>query len=53
MDARHARTRTGRCYENGCIGVFTIEDGKIRSVREYMDTLYAYERAFAADVPSA
>ena len=36
-----ARTRDGRPYENGCIGVFTVRDGKICSVREYMDTLYA------------
>jgi ketosteroid isomerase-like protein len=43
-----ARTRTGQAYENECIGVFTVRDGKIQSVREYMDTLYAYERTFAA-----
>jgi ketosteroid isomerase-like protein len=36
-----ARTRQGRPYENGCIGVFTIRDGKMAAVREYMDTLYA------------
>ncbi|HTP23998.1 MAG TPA: nuclear transport factor 2 family protein [Solirubrobacteraceae bacterium] len=36
-----ARTRDGRAYENGCIGVFTVRDGKIQDVREYMDTLYA------------
>ena len=36
-----ARTRGGRPYENGCIGVFTLRDGAIASVREYMDTLYA------------
>jgi ketosteroid isomerase-like protein len=36
-----ARTRDGRAYENGCIGVFTVRDRKIRAVREYMDTLYA------------
>jgi uncharacterized protein len=41
-----ARTREGRRYENGCIGVFTICDGKIQDVREYMDTLYASEVAF-------
>jgi uncharacterized protein (TIGR02246 family) len=35
-----ARTRDGRSYENGCIGVFTIRGGKIQAVREYMDTLY-------------
>jgi uncharacterized protein len=35
-----ARTRDGRPYENGCIGIFTVRDGKIQRVREYMDTLY-------------
>ena len=44
-----ARTRDGRPYENGCIGVFTIREGKIQHVREYMDTLYAHEVAFADD----
>ncbi|HTP20581.1 MAG TPA: nuclear transport factor 2 family protein [Solirubrobacteraceae bacterium] len=42
-----ARTCDGRPYENGCIGVFTIWDGKIQHVREYMDTLYAHEVAFS------
>jgi ketosteroid isomerase-like protein len=42
-----ARTRGGRPYENGCIGVFTIRDGQIQAVREYMDTLYAHEVAFS------
>jgi uncharacterized protein len=41
-----ARTRDGRAYENGCIGVFTVEDGKIQSVREYMDTLYVRQTVF-------
>ena len=41
-----ARTRDGRPYENGCIGVFTIRDGRIQAVREYMDTLYASQVAF-------
>ena len=41
-----ARTRDGRPYENDCIGVFTIRDGRIQSVREYMDTRYAGEVAF-------
>jgi uncharacterized protein len=36
-----ARTRDGRAYENGCVGVFTVRGGKIQAVREYMDTLYA------------
>jgi uncharacterized protein len=44
-----ARTRDGRPYENGCIGVFTIREGRIQHVREYMDTLYAHNVAFADD----
>jgi ketosteroid isomerase-like protein len=45
-----ARTREGRPYENGCIGVFTIREGRIQDVREYMDTLYASEVAFSGSV---
>lgn len=41
-----ARTRDGRPYENDCIGVFTVRDGRIQEVREYMDTLYARDTAF-------
>lgn len=41
-----AKTRDGRPYENGCIGVFTIRDRRITAVREYMDTLYVSD-AFA------
>jgi ketosteroid isomerase-like protein len=41
-----ARTTSGRAYENGCIGVFEVRDGRIAAVREYMDTLYASEVAF-------
>jgi uncharacterized protein len=43
-----ARTRDGRPYENGCIGVFTVRDGRIEDVREYMDTLHARDTAFGA-----
>jgi uncharacterized protein len=43
-----ARTRAGAPYENFCIGVFTVRDGRIHAVREYMDTLYAQRTAFAA-----
>jgi len=43
-----ARTVDGRPYENGCIGVFEVRDGRIVAVREYMDTLYARDTAFAA-----
>jgi uncharacterized protein len=43
-----ARNTRGEDYENHCIGVFTVRDGRIESVREYMDTLYAYKTAFTA-----
>jgi uncharacterized protein (TIGR02246 family) len=43
-----ARNLRGEPYENFCVGVFTVVDGKIASVREYMDTLYAARRAFGA-----
>ena len=33
-----ARTRTGRDYNNSYCQVFTVKDGKIVKVREYMDT---------------
>ena len=42
-----ARNRRGEPYENCCIGVFTVRDGTIKSVREYMDTLYAHKVAFS------
>jgi uncharacterized protein len=44
-----ARTRDGRPYENGCIAIFTVREGRIQAVREYMDTLYA-GRAFSAEI---
>jgi hypothetical protein len=42
-----AQTVDGAPYENHCIGVFRVRDGLIQSVREYMDTLYASQIAFA------
>jgi uncharacterized protein len=41
-----ARTASGDPYENHCAAVFGVRDGRIQSVREYMDTLYASEVAF-------
>jgi uncharacterized protein len=41
-----ARTTAGEPYENFCIGVFTLRDGRIAAVREYMDTAYARRVAF-------
>jgi ketosteroid isomerase-like protein len=48
-----ARTREGDPYENGCLGLFTVRDGRIQAVREYMDTLYAHDVAFSARVSGA
>jgi hypothetical protein len=42
-----AHTLEGRPYENHCAAVFTVRDGRIASVHEYMDTLYASRTAFA------
>jgi ketosteroid isomerase-like protein len=42
-----ARTAAGEPYENFCIAVFTLRDGRITAVREYMDTGYARRTAFA------
>jgi uncharacterized protein len=36
-----ALTVAGEDYENQCAGVFTVRDGRIVAVREYMDTQYA------------
>jgi uncharacterized protein (TIGR02246 family) len=36
-----ALTTAGEAYENQCAGVFTVRDGRIVAVREYMDTQYA------------
>jgi uncharacterized protein len=47
-----ARTRAGEPYENFCIAVFTVREGRIQAVREYMDTLYAHRVAFSAPEPS-
>jgi ketosteroid isomerase-like protein len=39
-----ARTAKGEPYENRCAAVFTLADGRITAVREYMDTDYAYAK---------
>jgi ketosteroid isomerase-like protein len=46
-----ARMSDGEPYENGCIGVFTVRDGKIQVVREHMDTLYACDAFWRAGSP--
>jgi uncharacterized protein len=42
-----ADTLEGRPYENRCAAVFTVRDGRITRVHEYMDTRYAARTAFA------
>ncbi|MER6302449.1 nuclear transport factor 2 family protein [Kitasatospora sp. NPDC001539] len=32
------KAANGTTYENHCLGVFTVEDGLITAVREYLDT---------------
>jgi uncharacterized protein (TIGR02246 family) len=39
-----ARTTAGEAYENRCAGIFTVRDGRIVNVNEYMDTQYAAEK---------
>jgi uncharacterized protein len=43
-----AHNLRGEPYENFCVGIFTVRDGRITGVREYMDTHYALTNAFAA-----
>ena len=48
-----SRTLRGAPYENFCIAAFTVRDGKIQAVREYMDTAYAQRMLYAADQAAA
>ncbi|WP_328467280.1 nuclear transport factor 2 family protein [Streptomyces sp. NBC_00448] len=47
-----AQARTGGRYDQHCLAVFTIRDGKIASVREYFDTLHAKTVVFAESDPT-
>lgn len=42
-------SRTGAAYHNRNVGIFTVRDGRIVSVREYTDTLHA-ARAFFPEI---
>jgi ketosteroid isomerase-like protein len=44
-----ARTAGGADYDNAYCGIFTVRDGRISSVREYLDSAYAARTLFAAD----
>jgi uncharacterized protein len=37
----HARTATGAEYNNNYCGIFIVDDGRIQTVREYLDSGYA------------
>jgi ketosteroid isomerase-like protein len=41
-----AISHTGAAYHNRNVGIFTVKDGKITSVREYTDTLHAAQAFF-------
>jgi uncharacterized protein len=43
-----ATSRNGTPYHNRNVGIFTVRDGKIVSVREYTDTLHAAKALFPA-----
>ncbi|WP_055588473.1 nuclear transport factor 2 family protein [Peterkaempfera griseoplana] len=36
----------GRIYDNTCLGMFTVQDGLITSVREYTDTQHVADTLF-------
>ena len=41
-----ARTAAGEPYQNHYHFAFRVEDGRIREVREHLDTLYAQQKLF-------
>jgi len=41
------KTTSGRDYVNNFFGLFRVGDGKIQSLREYLDTQYAREVLFS------
>lgn len=43
----YAKLKNGRVYQNQYHFLFEIRDGKILSVKEYMDTKHAYDIFFA------
>ncbi|OKJ78269.1 nuclear transport factor 2 family protein [Streptomyces sp. CB02460] len=42
-----ALTRKGARYDQHCLAVFTVRDGRIAAVREHFDTLHAHNVVFA------
>jgi len=47
-----ARTAGGAEYANAYCGLFTVRDGRIAEVREYLDTQYAARTLFGAAAPA-
>ena len=47
-----ARTAAGADYANSYCGLFTVRDGRISEVREYLDTRYAARTLFGAATPA-
>jgi ketosteroid isomerase-like protein len=41
------RARSGGRYDQHCLAVFTVRDGRIAAVREYLDALHAQTVVFA------
>lgn len=42
-----AQAKAGGRYDQHCLAIFTIRDGRIAAVREYFDTLHAKTVVFA------
>ena len=47
-----AKTVRGGAYDNRCVGIYTVRDGRIVSVIEYADTRHVAEVLFPASAPS-
>ncbi|MFD0346517.1 nuclear transport factor 2 family protein [Kitasatospora aburaviensis] len=43
----HGTAANGSTYDNRCLGIFTVENGLITAVREYLDTQHAARTLFA------
>jgi ketosteroid isomerase-like protein len=43
----HAKLKNGKVYQNAYHFLFEFRDGKILSVKEYMDTKHAYDTFYA------
>jgi ketosteroid isomerase-like protein len=48
-----AQAKAGGHYDQHCLAVFTVRDGRIAAVREYFDTLHARNIVFTETDPTA